>query len=176
MGPMTWDALATFVTGVSAVAGAVVVGLRQVGITREQTAIAARQADILGEQTKLARLSFHETMFDRRMEVYDDVHAFLSSIIQYAAPPPRELEMNFLGALQRSRFLFRPEVYDTLSELWKKACAFDALKSVMDHSYKTEGHYGDGNPEKESQMLQGFLISIEGLPELFGDELQLGQE
>src|SRR5437764_15040252 len=110
VGPIPWEAVATFVTGVSAVAGAVIVGLRQVAITREQTAIAARQADILGEQTKLEKLSFHETMFDRRMEVYDGVHAFLSSIVQHAAPPSRELERTFVGALQRSRFLYRPAV------------------------------------------------------------------
>lgn len=175
MGPMTWDAIATFVTGLGAVSGAVVVGLRQVGITREQTAIAARQADILGEQTKLEKLSFHETMFDRRMEVYDGAHAFLSSIIQHATPPSHELERTFVGALQRSRFLYRPAVYEALSEIWKKGCEFRALKATMDHTYETQGHYGDGNPDKEAETLQWFWGRTENLPELFGDELQLGQ-
>ena len=173
---MTWDALATFVTGLGAVAGAVVVGLRQVGITREQTAIAARQADILREQTKLARLGFHETMFDRRMAVYDDVNLFLSHILRHAASPPQETEQAFLEASRRARFLFRTDVNEGLSELWKKACAFHALKAEMLHTIQTEGHYGEGNPDKESEMLQWFAKRLEKLPELFGDELQLGQD
>lgn len=176
MGPMTWEAVATFVTGGLAVLGAVIVGWRQIGIVQEQTAIASRQADILGEQVRLEKLAFHESMFDRRMGVYEGIQAYLVSIVRTAAEPPRDAEIAFLEALGRARFLFRTEVSDGLREIWKEACSFSALKSVMSHTYRAEGHYGQGNPDKEAVMLSWFNERLERLPDLFGTELRLGQD
>lgn len=176
MGPLTWDAVATLVTGLAAVIGAVAVGWRQVGISQEQTAIAARQAEILGEQVKLEKLGFHESMFDRRMEVYEAVAAFVVYIVQHAAAPSQTVERAYLNAMGRARFLFRPEVNESLSELWKQACSYQALKAVMDHKFATEGTYGEGAPQQESKLLIWFSNRLETLPDLFGDELKLGHQ
>ncbi len=146
------------------------------GFRKQQTKIASRQAEILGEQAKLQALGFRESLFDRRMDVYEPVAAFLAHFVQHAARPTADKERAFLIALNRSRFLFRDEVSTDLTEIWNKACEFGALKAKMDHLFATEEHYGDGNPDKEANMLLWFHAQLEGLANLFGDELRLGQD
>ena len=151
------------------------VGWRQVGISREQTKIAARQTEILNEQAKLEGLRLRESLFDRRMDVYEPVAWFLAHFVQRATRPPAERERAFLNALNRAQFLFRNQVSTDLKAIWTKACEFGALKAKMDHLFATEGHYGGGNPEKEAELLLWFNAQLESLSDVFGDELRLGQ-
>ena len=51
-----WSAGATFLTGIAAVIGAVVVGLRQADIQNQQARIAERQNKILDRQVALEEL------------------------------------------------------------------------------------------------------------------------
>lgn len=164
--PFTWEAFATLVTGLAAVTGAVILG-------RRQTKISERQIEILAQQTRLSELTLRSDLFDRRMEVYEGVRGYLSHIVTYAAPPDKELEQKFLAAASAARFLFSAGVDQRIDELWKKANAFRALHTVMRHTYETEGHYGDGNPERESEHLLWFTDLIVNLPDLFGDEIKL---
>ena len=43
----------------------------------------------------------------------------------------------------------------------------------MNHLFETQGHYGDGNPEREGVEFEWFSERFSSLPQLF-DELNLG--
>jgi hypothetical protein len=162
---LDWQALATLLTGVLAVGGAILIGLRQLRITRRQTEIAERQ-------TRFAELSLRHQIFDKRMRVYDRVTLFLGMIIREGAYPV-QLEADFLSALGASRFLFPAATYENLRTVWERAMAFRLLKNQMQKAFETEGHYGEGNPEQEEAALNWFHEQLESLPDLFGDELRL---
>jgi hypothetical protein len=164
--PFTWEAFATLFTGMSAVGGAVTLGIRQMRISE-------RQNEILTRQNWLGELTLRSQLFDRRMEVYEAVRAYIVQIATHAAPPDREFEQEFFKAASASRFLFSAGVDRNIDQIWRKANGFRALWTTMRHTFETEGHYGDGNPEREGEYLRWFMDRLATLPEVFGDEIRL---
>lgn len=163
----SWEAFATILTGALAVGGATLVGWRQLGIT-------SRQNDILDSQAKLSLLSYRHDVFERRYGVYADVRDFLYSIVTNGAYPERDLEIRFFQAIGLSRFYFRDGVRDQLEAIRRKTAEYAILKHEMDQTFARERHYGEGNPEKEKDLFQWIYDQMQGLPELFGDALRLG--
>lgn len=162
----SWEALATLVTGLAAVIAAMLVGLRQAGI-------ADRQSRILARQVGLDELALRAELFEQRFAVYEGVRKFLAAIMAYADKPEPEIERGYLVAMDQARFLFRPEVHEQLREVWKRACGFFAVKSVMKAQYEKTGDYGHANIEKEHEHLLWLAGKLENLSELFGEELRL---
>lgn len=169
----TWEAFATLATGAMAVAGAVWVGLRQVGIAHQQVEIGAKQTAIMEQQTHLGELTLRHDLFERRTSVYQAVNAFLAHVMRHADYPERDIEAAFVQAMLNSRFLFPERVYEGLQEIWEHMLSFRALKSTMKATYEAEGHYGDGNPEREEQQLLWLVERLQTLPNLFGEEMRL---
>ncbi|MBA4163506.1 MAG: hypothetical protein C0510_02555 [Erythrobacter sp.] len=154
----SWEAFATLVTGVVAVAAAFVVGRRQLTIHEQQT--------------RLQELELRSDLFDRRYAVYEKVRQFLLYIMQHAQYPELELEQSFLTAMGESKFLFGDKVQGALQEIWKRALAYRVLKVEMARIYQAEGHYGDGNPQREFDATSWLSSQFRALPDLF-DELKL---
>ena len=161
-----WQSFATLATGALAVGGAVIVGLRQLRIAERQNAI-------LTKQTDLAELTLRHDLFDRRAAIYDAASDYLGAILVHAAPPDQATDHAYIVAKRQAKLIFRPEVEARLDEIWRRGCAFRALHSVSRATYEREGHYGDGNPEREAAALTRFHEDIEGLVDLFGDEMRL---
>lgn len=155
----TWDAFATLLTGVLAVAGAVWVGLRQ--------------TKILDRQTRLADLTFKSDLFEKRAAVFEATAEFLAEILRQAAYPDRDREVAFIHAMGQARFLFGAGVHDGLEEIRKRALNLAALKREMESTFAREGHYGDGNPDREYELLRWFDERFRTLTDLFGDALRL---
>lgn len=169
----TWEAFATLFAGIAAVVGAVYVGVRQVGISRAQKDIAGRQTEILAKQVGLDELKLRAELFDKRFAVYEATRAMIGATLALAQEPEREIELAFRVAKDQATFLFQPSVSEGLQEIWKKLNSFFALNSVMSQSYRTQGHYGDGNSERERELLTWLADRQANLSELFGDELRL---
>ena len=68
-----------------------------------------------------------------------------------------------------ARFLYSSAVSNGLREIYAKWAEFHALKMIMDHSFRSHGHYGEGNPEKERQLLDWSFKQFESLPDLFAE-------
>lgn len=96
----------------------------------------------------------------------------MSEILQTARPPSNETEREFIVAKGQARFLFAVRVQGGLDDIWRKSVEFQALKATMSHTFNTQGHYGDGNPERERVALEWFIERFRTLPDLF-DELKL---
>ena len=154
-----WQSFATLATGLSAVIAATLVGLRQ--------------TDIQHRQTKVQEDALRLELFEKRYLVFQKAEQFLREIVQEANDPKIETQHNFRVAIGESRFLFKPEVKEGLNEIWLKWSEFHVLKRTMNHTFETQGHYGAGNPEKESVALIWLLERMTSLPDLF-QELKLG--
>lgn len=163
----SWEAFATILTGVLAVGAAAWVGRRQLEIT-------SRQNDILDRQANFADLSLRHDLFERRYGVYGDVRDFLYSIVTNGAYPERDLEIKFFQAIGLSRFYFGEGVRDQLEAIRRKTADYALLKHEMDQTFAREHHYGEGNPEKEKELFGRIYDQLQGLPDLFGDALRLG--
>ena len=174
---LTWEAFATFLTGVLAVGGAIAIGLRQ-------TAILRRQVDL--QQLELRRL-----LHDLRLPVYEATKAWLGHIVQTGTIPnrigglgnlipgsvehiaeqerQRSLEEAFLDAIEKSRFLFGPPVFVSLERLWT------AGNQLHLHRVKQLGPpEGRGaHAEKELDLLKWLSGQRANLGAVFGDELQV---
>lgn len=172
---LSWEAFATLLTGLAAVVAAVIVGLRQAAIQREQVAVAARQTQILDRQTALAELSLRKDLFEKRYEVYRATNNLLVKALQeggfvdYNDP----IQQPFLMAKDAAKFLFRPSVEVGLQEIWSKVCEGTAVHKDMSAIFKREGHYGEGNPEKQRDISNWLDERLRTLSELFGEELKL---
>jgi hypothetical protein len=164
----TWEAFATLVTGLSAVAAATFVGLRQVGI-------ASRQSQILDRQVALADLGLREKLFERRFAIYEATKIYLLHIVQHADEPNADTKRAFQVALNEAEFLFSADVHARLTSLWKDAEKFFYYHRQSRHIFDTAGHYGDF-PGKEHALLVVFSDHLLKLGEFFGDELKLSAD
>lgn len=164
----TWEAFATLITGLSAVGGAVWVGSRQVIIQQ-------KQAEIQLRQTQLQEAELRSELFDRRYRVYERVKKFMTEILQKADDPEEITQREYLVAMGESRFLFHDNVRQGLDEIWENWTKFHVLKVTMKRTYDLEGHYGEGNPDREYEALKWFNERFKTLPELF-DELRLSTQ
>lgn len=120
----SWEAFATLVTGVAAVVGATIVGLRQVGIQK-------RQADIQEKQVEIARLEVAASLFDRRMEVYSSV-AMVAGSIMSGTDPTVAMRIDMLKAMDRSYFLFKEEAVKKIARLHSLFLRYEAIHDRCD--------------------------------------------
>ncbi|CAL1690640.1 hypothetical protein MMB232_00772 [Brevundimonas subvibrioides] len=172
-----WQAWATLGTGILAVGGAVFVGLRQADIQGRQVTIQNRLAGI--EELKL-----RQALFEDRIEVYDATREFLAQIVTHAAVPglskndnvevrdaDMRLQQAFIEAIDRSRFLFRPSVSATLTDLWKTAVQINFHQKMQGDRFGAEDHgkHVDG----EFRELKKVQAAHADLAAIFGDELTL---
>jgi hypothetical protein len=69
--------------------------------------------------------------------------------------------------------LFPAPVHDGLDEIWRRAQELRSLKKQMASAFATEGHYGEGNPEREHDLIRWMYDRFTALPDLFGAEMRL---
>ena len=123
-------------------------------------------------QTSLQELSLRSDLFDRRYVVYENVREFLLHIVRHAQYPDLEIERLFLVAMGEAKFLFGNEVQAALQEIWERAGTYNVLKMEMARIYQAEGHYGDGNPQRELELNNWIYGRFRDLSDIF-DELKL---
>lgn len=173
----TWEAFATLITGLAAVAGATFVGLRQINISESQVKIADKQSLILKKQVDLDELKFRADLFEKRFAVYEATRNILIQALEGSKRPANDdkRQMNFLIAKDQATFLFRPSVGDDLQIIWIKICASQAVRAEMDGNFARDGTYGDGLIEKDLEHSLWHSERLKTLSDIFGDELKLTQ-
>jgi len=127
MEPMTWDAIATFTTGIFAVGSATVVAMKQVAIVKRQTL--------------LQELALRNEVFDKRMENYRAIRRYVATVSHLTSSDHdsfADFEI-YLEALEDARFLFSKRLYLELNAL--AMLVEEVRKSVQHHEW-------DGNKPK----------------------------
>lgn len=173
---LTWEAFATFLTGIAAVGGAIAIGIRQTDIQRRQVEL---------QQLELRRL-----LFDQRMPVYEATVAWITHILATGNIPARQLaeqsyirnnqdaaenarqaaiEREFVEAIERSRFVFSPHVFEALERLW--------INGNELHYYKVAKPQDDAarkrNIDEAMRLHSWFAEQLTLLQAVFGDELKV---
>jgi hypothetical protein len=118
---MDWQAFATLFTGVIAVGGATIIGVkqttiarRQVEIAERQTAIAEAQAASAESQSLTAKMAQRADVFDLRFGVYSEIEKFIGTSLSGDFDQLTALDRSLKEALQRAQFLFPQSVRDEL--------------------------------------------------------------
>ena len=111
-----WQAIATLVTGLSAVGAALCVGARQTKILRRQSAIASRLAEI-----ERAKIRFE--LFDRRFQFVMAFDAFVMRVRSKRDFLADE-DVAFVVATNEAKFLFPRSIKPLIDELWDTAVLY----------------------------------------------------
>lgn len=171
-------AAATLIAGLGAVIGATMVGLRQAGITE-------RQVEIAANQHALERLKVRQDIFDRRLKVYEHTRTWLAYILAHGATPSRAKEPatveGFAEAWDISRFLFKPDVHNSLETLRLMAIDLDYHEAMTINPVRTDPDGGvtvseEDHPASATRLMMGFRDAMQNLSEMFGSELQLSDD
>lgn len=171
-----WSAAATFVTGLFAVVGAVVVGLRQADIQSRQVDITKRQTKILERQTMLAELSLRKSVFDERFAVYRATYDLLLEACVHGFGGKRvgqtPVEQAFMTGKDQAKFLFRPSVSLALQEIWSKLVRGSVLEIQIANA--DEGAEDLAALQAEYAEVDSWIKErLNDLTDLFGSELSL---
>lgn len=150
----TWEAFATLFTGLMAVSAAYQVGIHQL-------AIMAKQTDIAGRQVELETLKLRSDLFDRRVLVYESTHRWLADIVRTAATPTGDLRIEYLRAMDKAKFLYRPAVHKRLWELWELGARLTLHHDKQEH-------------DKAEPVLLALTNAVTEIIDLFSPELHLG--
>lgn len=181
---ISWEAFATLATGIAAVIAAAFVGLRQakilerqVEIQEAQTAIQDRQVAILERQLGVENLRVRHDLFDERMRVYESFRAWLSDILVTGRVPPSgsALEVGMADALDRSRFLFGPDVHPALERVRKLSVSLEAHHNRPSWQRIDIGLPGRG-PARDyegARLMNDLKAAHASLSDIFGREMGL---
>lgn len=175
------DALATLISGIltaivglGAIGGAIVVGLKQTGITDRQADIADRQTAILQAQVELEAQKVAHDLYERRYRAFDVSAILINEAIRGVDEEmPAQIRDDFLIALSESRFLFPEDVHQALLEIWTKTNRAFFLTRKMKMDYFADQEYAEGDSEEQLEINLWFIERMRTLHEAF-PQLRLG--
>ncbi len=160
-------ALATLIVGVAAVYGAFKVGVKQAGN-------ADRQADIMSRQVALAEASLKAELFDRRLGTYEIAADFVLHLSDLGDSEEGKARFaHYAAKMRESQFLFRPEVYSALVEIWEAGNRLRVARATSISRHE-EGLPRDINLGTTiDELVQWSMRRIETLYEVFSADLEV---
>lgn len=179
----SWQAFATLFTGIVAAAGAITIGLKQVGIARRQAEIADGQRliasgqaataqaaiEIAKAQALTARLAQRGNLFERRLKVYTTVQDYLQIALRGKFDGLVDLTPRVRDALNEARFLFPETVSNAFLEAFELAdeCAL----MIEDRRDGTKKAIED--PDRLRELRHKLRDILGSLSKTMGDEMVL---
>lgn len=158
LAPPSWEAVATLITGIAAVAAAVYVG-------RRQTEIADRQVEIQSKLVKIEALKIRAQLYEERRAVEEVAIDWMISTMMAGHPPRRaarlakdevvseneiKLAQNFREAVIKSQHLFGPEVKKMMTEIRDAGRAIEKAERTIERKLdraERRGEEADTEPE-----------------------------
>lgn len=164
----SWEAFATLATGFAAVAGAIVIGRRQLAINERQIVVAARQA-------RAEELALRAELFDRRLAVYRAVKAYLrhAGSLRTDSLPDVEVWQKFAEEMEQAQFLFDGSTQQRLHEVATDA---DDLLQARQEARDARAAQAPDVIEKGNRALalnRKLRDNVASLPALLGAEMNL---
>lgn len=154
----SWEAFATIFTGLAAVGGAYL--------------IARLQLRNMDHQTTVERLKLRRDTFELRWEVYRATADWLRAWFQEGDRPTGEVDSNFLWAIEKSKFLFRPEVARQLNAWHTDAVTIHALGRRMERVDDAEVERLQARVVEAAARLEA---AFSGIVPLFGEEMAISE-
>lgn len=170
--------VATVLTGISALAAAWWVGKkqfkilsRQADIQAEQSKISAAQNEILAGQLRLDQHRAKADLFAQRLQVYSAARAWLRAFMTDAEAPTGQVRSDYIEAMDRAAFLFRPEVEAWLREKFDAAARHQIqIRRLMGPNHDP----GVDHAELAAIELNAINAGLRGLNEVFAPDMGLG--
>lgn len=180
---MVWAAVIAAIPAIGAIVGAFIIGRRQLKLLDYQAAL---QGEIGLRAASIEKLKVKVDLFDRRMEVYEAVEAFVHAIVRDGRSPnhrrkgekrsDRDIEItrDFIESMTRARFLFEDGVRDVIwNEVWLKSNDLSNHQVSQDYPQPQPGDETD-HVQAETDLLIYFgSMRIE---ELFKGQLDLSAD
>lgn len=166
-----WAAIIGLFGGFLALAGAVIVGLRQTAILAHQTDL---QAKIASASLEVEQLKLRTDLFDRRFAVYEATRNWLLFTESNERPPglkhwkEGQLYRDFQAARDVARFVFPRNVFDTLEAI---RLLGNDLASVI-HRMDKDDEVGPAL-EEHLRLMTDVRCHIDQMRDLFGAEMNL---
>lgn len=148
---VSWESVATFLTGFLAVAAAVYVGRRQTKISEAQI--------------ELNLLQHRADLFDRRLAIADVVFRYRTAIKWKPEPISEELDAEFANASVTAGFLFNEQALDAMERLWMVSTK---VRSFKEAHASAEAH----NKPTFSSMLETTLAEFDGACDQFMNSIR----
>jgi len=141
---LSWEAFATLFTGIAAVAGATIVGWRQMRLLHRQIEITHLATD---NDRKIRQNELRLKLLERRegvIQIVRDSSAAFQATVDLAGEERKAL----WGAIQKSEFLFPPSLTDGLSHALISVHRLSAANKVQMNSRR------NGDVEKANKWLE----------------------
>lgn len=165
--PLTWDAVATLLTGFAAVGGAVFVGRKQVEITKLQTRIQQGQAD---DDRKLRQNELKLKLLDRRQECIRKIrHANIAFNTMVRLDDKQRNEL--YGAIRESELIFPPNMIDKLENTLTKIYKIPIAERIQS-SRRQQGKETEADIKLEEVMAMEKEV-FEALPDVLTSMIKL---
>lgn len=164
-----WQSFSTLATGMAAVVGAVIVGLKQTEISRKQT-------DILKRQVELEDAKLRADLFERRLETYEATADFVMNVW---ATPNDDAEADarikrFNMKMRESQFLFSDQnVYRRLYEFWEIGNKARHNSTLLSAEREQRLKYDPERTEKMMDYQSWAFETAASLAELFRIDLSI---
>lgn len=149
------EAIATAVTGVLAIGGAIWVGLRQ-------TKILKKQNEILEKQTDLSLLEIKTNQYDKRFQVVGAVNDFILTV----ANGPNDdgsfqtIYLTFQRGMYQSRYLFDEHVYEKIKSY--EDLYYELSEINIRHQ---SGKADPSDPQRKTEIIENLLKELKLFPD-----------
>ncbi len=147
--PLTWDAVAVFVTGLAAVGGATVVGRKQAAIAKQQAEIQKFQAE---NDRKLRANTLKLELLEQRSEIIGKlrrVYLAFNANVELTSDDRRTLG----EAIQSAELIFQADLIKGLRDISLKTGKLGFINRRADQAYRRgNSEKGDEYNEEASQL------------------------
>ena len=185
---MVWAALIAAVPAILAVIGAVIIGRRQLRLLDYQAAL---QAEVGYRAISVEAEKLKGDLWEKRFEVYEAARKFVSFMLTHGNVPgfntavegqtlkdQMMIQADFIGAMDRSKFLFRPEVRAYMEHIWEMGLNLHHGKHGTPAAPE-----GETEQEAKDRVANGYADFrrrmrdlMTGLADVFGDQLMLAND
>ena len=163
-------ALASLIVGIVAVVFAYRVGIRQAGI-------AERQADILSRQVALEEASLKAELFERRLATYEIAADFVLHLSDLGDSDEGKARFaTYAMKMRESQFLFGPDVYAALVEIWEAGNRLRVARAASISLYDDNLAFDPKLSATIDELIKWSMKRLETLHEVFRPDLEVGYD
>lgn len=149
--PLTWEAIATFFTGIAAVTGAYFIGRKQTKLTELQT-INQLKMDEFSRQLRSDELKLQ--LLERRLLCIRAVQRASSLYVANVRFEPGELQ-DLLQAVQEAQLIFPDRLISGIQE-----CAYKTM--LISNKYRLQSSLRERGKEHEADSALNAALQMEG--------------
>jgi hypothetical protein len=121
---------ATLLTGLAAVIGASIIGVKQTRISKAQTELLTEQTKVQVQMARLAEIELRAALFQQRMAYYELFGRYLRAVRSSDPNDAANMHEEFLTKSREAEFLFPAAIKPEIDAIW--ILGFDYQEAAKD--------------------------------------------